>query len=52
VDLQHELGRVAEVNQDIGAANARIAELASAAGELERVGQNVTESLATQWWTT
>jgi hypothetical protein len=45
VDLQHELGLVAQVNQDIGAANARIAELASEAGELERVGQMLPKAL-------
>jgi hypothetical protein len=43
MDLQYELGRVAQVNQDIAAANARIAELASEANKLERVGQDVTE---------
>ena len=37
MDLQYELGRVAQVNQDIEAANARIAELASEASKLERV---------------
>jgi prefoldin subunit 5 len=47
MDLQYELGRVAQVNQDIDAANARIAELASEASKLERVGQDVTEIKAT-----
>ena len=45
MDLQHELGRVAQVNQDIGAANARIAELASEAGKLERIGQMLPKAL-------
>jgi hypothetical protein len=43
MDLQYELGRIAQVNQDIKVANARIAELASEASRLERVGQDVTE---------
>jgi prefoldin subunit 5 len=47
MDLQYELGRVAQVNQDIEAANARIAELASEASKLERIGQDVSEIKAT-----
>jgi len=47
MNLQYELGRVAQVNQDIEVANARIAELASEASKLERVGQDVTEIKAT-----
>jgi len=47
MDLQYELGRVAQVNQDIKVANAQIAELASQASRLERVGQDVTEIKAT-----
>jgi hypothetical protein len=47
MDLQHELARVAQVNQDIKAANARIAELASEASKLEGVGQDVSEIKAT-----
>jgi hypothetical protein len=43
MDVQYELGRVAQVNQDIEPANTRIAELASEANKLERVGQDVTE---------
>lgn len=42
MDLQYELGRVAQVNRDIEAANARIAELVSEANKLERVGQDVS----------
>ena len=47
MDLQYELGRVAQVNQDIKTANARIAELTLEASKLERVGQDVTEIRAT-----
>jgi len=47
MDLRYELGRVAQANKDIDAANARIAELTSEAGKLERVGQDVTEIKAT-----
>jgi hypothetical protein len=47
MDLRYQLGRVAQANQDIKAANARIAELASEARRLERVGQDVTEITAT-----
>lgn len=47
MDLQHELARVAQVNQDIKAANARIAELASEASKLEGIGQDVSEIKAT-----
>jgi len=47
MDLPYELGRVVQVNQDIKTANARIAELASQASKLERVGQDVTEIKAT-----
>ena len=43
MDVQYELGRVAQVNMDIKAANERIAELASKADTLERAGQDVTE---------
>jgi len=43
MDLQYELGRVAQVNLDIEAANARIAELTLEANKLERIGQDVTE---------
>jgi hypothetical protein len=57
MDLQYELGRIAQVNQDIKVANARIAELASEASRLERVGQDVPKlrqrsSVAMQWWIT
>jgi len=57
MDLQYELARVAQVNQEIKVANARIAELASEASKLERIGQDITEirqraSVATQWWIT
>ena len=47
MDLRYELGRVAQANQDIEAANARIAELTSEASKLERFGQDVTEIKAT-----
>jgi hypothetical protein len=43
MDLQYELGRVAQVNQEIKVANARIAELASEASKLERIRQDITE---------
>jgi hypothetical protein len=47
MDLRYELGRVAQANKDIAAANARISELTSEVGKLERVGQDVTEIRAT-----
>jgi hypothetical protein len=43
MDLRFELGRLALVNQDSKAANARIAKLASEASKLECVAQDVTE---------
>jgi hypothetical protein len=43
MDLQYELGRVAQVNREIKVANARIAELASEASKLERIGQDITK---------
>jgi hypothetical protein len=47
MDLQYELGRVAQVDRDIEAANARITELAREASKLESIGQDVTEIRAT-----
>jgi prefoldin subunit 5 len=47
MDLRYELGRVAQANKDIETANARISELTSEVGKLERVGQDVTEIKAT-----
>jgi prefoldin subunit 5 len=47
MDLRYELGRVAQANKDIETANARISEITSEVGKLERVGQDVTEIKAT-----
>ena len=44
MDLQYELGRVAQVNLDIEAANARIAELASEATSSSALGRMLRKS--------
>jgi hypothetical protein len=44
MDLQYELGRVAQVDRDIEAANARITELAREASKLRASGRMLPKS--------